>query len=147
MNVVDSSGWIEFATEGRNAGFFEKPIRDVRRLIVPTITVFEVFKRVQQIRDVGAAELVLGVMMGARIVDLSTELAVAAAELSLELKLPMADSLILATARACDATLWTQDADFEGVPGVKYRPKRRPEARPSRPPADAARSAPLRRRT
>ena len=124
MNVVDSSAWLEYFANGPNASLFAAPIEDPDRLVVPSVTVYEVFKRVLQQRDEHHALRAVAAMQQANVVDLDLPLALAAARLSVETRLPMADSLVLATARAHDATLWTQDADFEGVPRVRYHAKR-----------------------
>ena len=121
MNVIDSSAWLEYFGDGPNAGEFADAIAETDRLIVPSITLFEVFKRIRLQRDLASALYAVAQMQRGRVVDLDANLAVAAAELSAESGLPMADSVILATARAEDATLWTQDADFEGMDGVEYR--------------------------
>lgn len=121
MNVVDSSAWLEYFADGPNAGEFAEVIADTERLIVPGITLFEVFKRVRVQRDPAAALYAVAQMMRGRVVDLDAELAVASAALSAEIGLAMADSVVLATARDADATLWTQDSDFEGMEGVEYR--------------------------
>ena len=123
MNAVDSSAWLEYFADGPNAGFFSTAIEDVRRLVVPSLCVLEVFKRVLQQRDEQAALQAVALMHQGLIVDLSSELAISAAKLSLERRLPLADSVVLATARAHRATLWTQDADFEGLEGVEFRKK------------------------
>lgn len=120
MNVVDSSGWLEYMAGGPNAGFFANAIETTRELVVPTINVYEVFKRILQQRGEGDALQVIAVMHQGAVVDLSSALAIRAARVSIDLGLPMADSIMLATARAFDATLWTQDADFDAIPGVKY---------------------------
>ncbi len=119
MNVVDSSGWLEYLADGPNVGFFAKAIEATADLIVPTVSLYEVFKRVLQQRGEGDALQVVALMQQGQVVELSGVLALAAARLSMDLGMPMADSVMLATARAWDATLWTQDADFDGVPGVK----------------------------
>jgi len=93
-------------------------------LIIPTITLFEVFKRVRMQRGLGAALEAVAIMRRGTVVDLDGDLAIEAADLSAELRLPMADSLILATARRFNATLWTQDADFDGMEGVEFRPRK-----------------------
>ena len=121
MNVVDSSAWLEYFADGPNAGEFAEAIADTERLLVPSITLFEVFKRVRVQRDPAAALYAVAQMMRGRVVDLDAELAVAAAALSAETGLAMADSVVLATARGADATLWTQDSDFDGMDGVEYR--------------------------
>lgn len=123
MNVVDSSGWLEYFANGANASFFAPPIEDTGHLIVPALSVFEVFKRVLQQRDENAALQAAALMQQGRVVPLDGKLALAAAKLSVDLKLPMADSVMLATARAHQATFWTQDADFAAIPDVKYRAK------------------------
>ncbi|GMV02171.1 MAG: type II toxin-antitoxin system VapC family toxin [Burkholderiaceae bacterium] len=120
MNVVDSSGWLEFFADGPNAAFFAASITDTDRLIVPTISLLEVFKRVLSQRGENAAFQVVAQMRQGRVVDLDAGLAMQAASLGLLHKLPLADSVMLATARAHGATLWTQDADFDGIDGVRY---------------------------
>jgi toxin FitB len=120
MNVVDSSGWLEYLADGPNAGFFARAIETTADLVVPTVSLYEVFKRVLQQRGEGAALQVVALMQQGRVVELSAAVALAAARLSVDLGIPMADGVMLATARAWEATLWTQDADFDGVPGVKY---------------------------
>ena len=122
MNVVDSSAWLEYFADGPNAGEFHDAIADAEQLIVPSITLFEVFKRIRVQRDPSAALYAVAQMRRGRVVDLDGDLAVAAAALSAEEGLPLADSVILATARLEDAVLWTQDRDFEGMEGVEYRP-------------------------
>lgn len=125
MNVVDSSAWLEYFADGPNAGAFAPPIQATADLVVPSITLFEVFKRVYQQRGEGPALHAVAVMQQGRVVDLDGPLALAAAKLSADSKLPLADSVVLATARQHEATLWTQDADFEGLPEVRYRAKPR----------------------
>lgn len=125
MNVVDSSGWLEFFADGTNAGFFAKPITDTGRLVVPTISLLEVFKRVLQQRGENAALQAAAHMRQGSIVALDADIALAAAHLGLSHKLPLADSVMLATARRHGAVLWTQDADFEGIEGVRYVGKTR----------------------
>jgi predicted nucleic acid-binding protein len=124
MNLVDSSAWLEYFADGPNAEFFAAAIEDVEKLVVPTICLLEVFKRVLQQRGEGDALSAVAQMQQGRVVELDTALALSAARLGFELKLPMADSVILATARACRATIWTQDADFRRLAEVKYRAKR-----------------------
>ena len=120
MNVVDSSGWIEYFTQGENAEFFTPPIRDLERLIVPTICIYEVFQRLLVERDEDSALLAVGLMSHGREVELDRNIAIEAAQISRERKLAMADSIILATAQAQNAALWTQDEHFKGMEGVKY---------------------------
>jgi predicted nucleic acid-binding protein len=124
MNVVDSSGWLEYFADGPNAGFFAQAIETVTDLVVPTLSLYEVFKRVLQQRGEGDALQAVAVMIQGRVIDLDLDLALSAARVSMELKLPMADSVMLATAQAHGATLWTQDADVEGIAGVQYIARR-----------------------
>jgi toxin FitB len=124
MNVVDSSAWVEYFANGPNAGFFARPIEESDELIVPSLTIYEVFKRVLQQRDEGSALRAVAVMQQGTVIDFDLRLALNAARVSIDTKLPLADSVVLATARLHDATLWTQDADFESLPGVRYRPRR-----------------------
>ncbi|MDE2757617.1 MAG: type II toxin-antitoxin system VapC family toxin [Acidobacteriota bacterium] len=125
MNVVDSSAWLEYFADGPNASFFAEPIEDIETLVVPTLSLFEVFKRVLQQRDESTALEAAAVMQQGTVVELEATIALNAARLSVELRLPLADSVILATARQYGAELWTQDADFDGIEGVRYR-KRMP---------------------
>lgn len=121
MNVADTSAWLEYFLDGPNAEVFEPMLWALGDLIVPTITLYEVQKKFMSQWSKEAAARALGMMSEGNVVDLSASIAVMAAHLSFEFRLPMADSIILATARAYDATLWTQDAHFEGIPGVEYR--------------------------
>jgi toxin FitB len=124
MNVVDSSAWLEYFANGSNASFFAGPIEAVDELIVPSLTIYEVFKRVLQQRDESDALRAVAVMQQGSVVDLDVRLALLAARVSLDTRLPMADSIVLATARLHEATLWTQDADFASLPGVRYRARK-----------------------
>jgi len=120
VNVVDSSGWLEYFADGPNAGAFSKPIESRGSLIVPSLSLYEVFKRILQQRGEDLALQAIAVMEQGRVVDLDRSVALAAAQLSIELSLPLADGIMLATARRTGAILWTQDADFESIPGVRY---------------------------
>jgi predicted nucleic acid-binding protein len=124
MNVVDSSAWLEYFADGPNAEEFASVIEDSSTLAVPTITVFEVFKRLRTQRDSETALRAVSQMRRGEVLELDADLAIAAADLSIESKLPLADSVILASARSVGATLWTQDSDFEGLPDVEYRSNR-----------------------
>ncbi len=126
MNVVDSSGWLEYFADADNAEFFTEAIEDTENLVVPTLSIYEVFKRVCQQRGEGEALRAVALMQQGATVDLTASLAISAAHLGLREQLPLADSVILATARAYDATLWTQDADFEGIEDVHYVATRPP---------------------
>lgn len=124
MNLVDSSAWLEYFAGGPNADFFAPAIEKTSELVVPTIVIFEVFKRVLQQRNTRAALEAVAILSQGRSVDLTANLAIAAANISHREKLPMADSIIIATARVENAVIWTQDADFERLPGVKFRAKK-----------------------
>ena len=123
MNIVDSSGWLEYFSDGPNADCFGEPLGNVPELLVPTIILYEVFKVVCRQRGEDSALQATALMQQGRIIELSSSIALLAAKLSLEAKIPMAGSIILATAQTTDATLWTQDNDFEGLQGVRYFPK------------------------
>jgi len=120
MNLVDSSGWLEYLADAPNAHFFAAAVEDTEHLIVSTVNLYEVFKRVLQQRGEDAALQAAALMEQAKVVDITAGLALAAAKLGADLKLPMAESLILATAQAHDATVWTQDADFQGLANVRF---------------------------
>ncbi|MFH1708645.1 MAG: type II toxin-antitoxin system VapC family toxin [Planctomycetota bacterium] len=124
MNLVDSCGWLEYFADGPNAGFFAPTIEAPEQLLVPTLCVLEVFKSLCRQRDENAALKAAAIMAQGLSADLDQATALAAARLGAELKLPLANSVILATARRFGAVLWTQDADFKGMTGVKYTPKR-----------------------
>ncbi|MCH7932654.1 MAG: type II toxin-antitoxin system VapC family toxin [Gemmatimonadetes bacterium] len=121
MNLVDSSGWIEYLSGGGNAAFFRTPIESDEPLLIPSLCLFEVYRHM--LRHIGREEAlnVVAAMRSGVLVELDDHLALEAAELSIETKLALADSIILATTHAHDAELWTQDADFEGLEGVRYR--------------------------
>jgi len=123
VNVVDSSAWLEYFGDGTNASEFAPPIENIDQLLVPSLTLFEVFKRTHQIADESTAFDAIAVMMQGTIVDLTPSLAIEAAKISIETGLAMADSIILATARMEHAVLWTQDGHFEGIENVEFRPK------------------------
>jgi toxin FitB len=124
MNVVDSSAWLEYLANGTHADFFAPAVENTRHLLVPSLTLYEVFKRVFQQRDEDHALQAVALMSQGQVIDLDGSLALSAARIRIEHRLPMADSVILATARAHRATLWTLDADFMGMPGVQYRSHR-----------------------
>jgi predicted nucleic acid-binding protein len=123
VNIVDSSGWLEYFSDGPNADCFAEPLGNVSELLMPTVILYEVFKVVCRQRGEDAALQAVALMQQARVVELSSSIALLAAKLSLEVKIPMADSIILATTQTNNATLWTQDNDFQGLPGVRYFPK------------------------
>jgi predicted nucleic acid-binding protein len=121
VNVVDSSGWIEYLSGGTNASFFRKPLESDEPILVPTLCLFEVYRHM--LRHIGREEAlaVVAAMRGGVVVELDDRLALEAAELSVETKLALAASIVLATSRVHDAELWTQDSDFDGIDGVRYR--------------------------
>jgi len=120
MNLVDSSGWLEYFADGKNADYFASAIEDMEHLVVSTINIYEVFKRILSQRDEHSALQAVAIMEQGHVIDLSSEIALSAAQISIENKIPMADSIIYATVRTSKATLWTQDVDFEGLDGVQY---------------------------
>ena len=120
MNLVDSSGWIEYFVDGKHVSIFCKPIENIHKLIVPSIIIFEVFKYLSCEADVNMAWTAVAAMHAGVVVNLDVDIAIQAAQLSLKLRLPMADSIILATGRAHEAIIWTQDADFKDIEGVKF---------------------------
>ena len=125
MNVVDSSAWLEYLSDGPGAEYFAAPLEDTGNLIGPTICIYEVFKAVLQQRGEDAALETVALMKQGATTNLDDDLALQAAKVSLEYKIPMADSIILATTRAHEAVLWTQDQDFEHIENVKYFPKQK----------------------
>jgi len=120
VNVVDSCGWLEYFANGSNADFFAPAIEATEDLLVPSLSLFEVFKRILQQRTEADAMRAIALMRQGRVIDLSDTLALGAARLSFETKLPLADSIILYSARHHGARLWTQDAHFESVDGVCF---------------------------
>jgi len=120
MNCVDSCGWLEYFADGKKASFYAKAVEDVGSLVVPTIVLIEVFKRIVQQRDEASALQAVAAMQQGRVVDLDAELALAAAMLGMRHGLPLADSVILATTRAAEAVVWTQDVRFRDLPGVRF---------------------------
>jgi predicted nucleic acid-binding protein len=120
VNVVDSSAWLAYFADEPNAQHFASAIEAPHSLIVPSITLLEVFKKVAQQRSEGVALQYVAVMQQGRVVALDAALALLAATLGVRHKLPLADSIIYATAQQGDALVWTQDADFEGLEGVRY---------------------------
>ena len=124
MNIVDSSGWLEYFAEGSNAEFFAPAIEDTKNLLVPVICIYEVFKKILLQSGVSAAQVHISDMKLGKIMEIDESLVLSAAKISFDLKLPMADSLILAAARANNAILWTQDEHFKDLDGVKYIEKK-----------------------
>lgn len=122
-NVVDSSGWLAYFAAEPSAPRFAGAIEDTARLIVPSICLFEVVRVFLGQRGEEDALRAAGAMKRGRVVDLDAELSITAARLGEQLKLPLADSVVYATARQSDAILWTQDSDFKGLEDVRYFPK------------------------
>lgn len=120
MNLVDSSGWLEYFTDGTNAKIFAPAIEDSDKLIVSVINLYEVYKKVMTERNENAAKEAAGILMQGKVLEVDASIAVRAARLSSELKIPMADSLIYVTARLNNAIVWTQDYDFKDLEGVKF---------------------------
>jgi predicted nucleic acid-binding protein len=123
VNIVDSSGWLEYFAGGPHSIHFCLPLRKSSSLIVPVITIYEVFKVV--LREAGEDKALqsIAAMQKGKIIDLTISLAMSAAKLGMQYNLPMADSIIFATAKKHQCTVWTQDAHFENLPGVKFFPK------------------------
>ncbi len=124
MNVVDSSAWLEYFAKGPNARRFAPPIRETARLIVPSLSIYEVFRSVLRQKDEESALNAAAAMHQGRVVSLTSSTGMLAARLGLEHGLPLADAVMLATAREHGATLWTQDADFEGLDAVRFYRKK-----------------------
>ena len=120
MNVVDSSAWLSYFAGDKNSAAFATAVEALDLLLVPSITIAEVFKHVLRQRDEEAALAVIAHMKQARIISLDSQLAIDAANFGVVHKLPLADSIIFATAQKFSATLWTQDSDFRGLPDVKF---------------------------
>ena len=125
MNVVDSSAWLAWFANDASAQSFERAIEDTASLLVPSICVTEVFKVVARQRNEGDALQAIAVMHQGEVVPLDSDLAVSAAVLGLKHKLPLADSIVYATAQSRGAMLWTQDEDFDGLPQVRFFRKAR----------------------
>jgi toxin FitB len=123
VNVVDSSGWIEYLSGGPNADFFREPIEDAEKLLVPTLSLFEVYRHLLRHLGRDQALAVIASMRQGTLIELDDRLALDAAELSVATRLSLADSMMLASARAQDAVFWTQDADFEGLDKVRLKRK------------------------
>ncbi|KHE92509.1 MAG: type II toxin-antitoxin system VapC family toxin [Candidatus Scalindua rubra] len=125
MNLVDSSGWLEYFADGPNSIFFATPLKKVDELVVPTISIYEVFKSVFRQRGESAGLQAVAVMKQGQVYDLTTNISMMAAKLSLTHNIPMAGSIILTTGRLHQATVWTQDADFKGLEGIEYIKKKK----------------------
>lgn len=124
MNIVDSSGWLEFFADGPNADNFVEPLNDSDKLLVPTIIIYEVFKVILRERGENSALQAAALLRQGDVIELTEDIALRAARLSTTHKIPMADSIILATAKANNAIIWTQDDDFKGLEGARYFAKK-----------------------
>lgn len=129
MNLVDTSAWIEYLFGGPNTMYFAPPIETVDDLIVPVVCLYEVFKKINAVGNEAQALQAVAQMKQGRLIDLTEDIALSAALISLKQKLPMADSLIFATAQAQGAVLWTQDDHFKGLPNVNYKEARTKESK------------------
>ena len=120
MNLVDSSGWLEYFTDSKNAKYFAPVIENKDELIISVINLYEVYKKVMSAKSEKSANEACSVMMQAKVIDLDASLSLSASKISCKYKIPMADSLIYITAQFNDAIVWTQDYDFIDLPGVKF---------------------------
>jgi predicted nucleic acid-binding protein len=125
MNVVDSSAWLSYFADDANATIFSHPIEEIEKLLVPSITITEVFKCILRQRGEDVALEIIAHMEQGKVIPLDSSLAINAAQYGVDLKLPLADSIIYATAQKFNATLWTQDTDFKSLEGVKYFSKQK----------------------
>jgi toxin FitB len=120
MNIIDSSGWLEYFSDGPNAKHYLPPLNDTASLIVPVITIYEVFKVVLRESSENEALQAVAAMQKGKVIDVTPNIAMNASKLSLQHDFPMADSIILATARLYECVIWTQDSDFQNIEGVNY---------------------------
>ncbi|MGA9295515.1 MAG: type II toxin-antitoxin system VapC family toxin [Ignavibacteriaceae bacterium] len=120
MNLVDSSGWLEYLADSKNAKLFASAIEKTDELIVSTINIYEVYKKILLEKDENSAIQVIGLMQQAKVIEVNSSIAIQAAKLSYEQKIPMADSIIYITAKQNNGIVWTQDSDFKDLDDVKY---------------------------
>ena len=120
MNLVDSSGWLEYLADSKNAKLFAPAIEKTDELIVSTINIYEVYKKILLEKDENTAIQVIGLMQQAKVIVVNSSIAIQAAKLSYEQKIPMADSIIYITAKQNNGIVWTQDSDFKDLDDVKY---------------------------
>ena len=120
MNLVDSSGWLEYLADSKNAKLFAPAIEKTDELIVSTINIYEIYKKVLLEKDENCVIQVIGLMQQAKVIEVNLTIAIQAVKLSFEHKISMADSLIYATAKQNNAIVLTQDVDFKDLDGVKY---------------------------
>ncbi|MGZ5475547.1 MAG: PIN domain-containing protein [Thermoanaerobaculia bacterium] len=124
MIVLDSSGWLEFFADGPFADEYARRLKQPTQVLTPTVALYEVYKWIKRERSEEEALAAVATMQKTRIVPLTDEVALAAADLSLAARLAMADAIMLATARAHNAELLTSDSDFAGIPGVTVLAKK-----------------------
>ncbi len=124
MIVLDSSGWLEFFGDGQFADEYAARLKQPAQILTPTVALYEVYKWIKRERSEEDALAAVAAMQKTRVVPLSDEIALAAADLSLASRLAMADAIMLATARANNAELLTSDSDFAAIPGVTVFAKR-----------------------
>ncbi|MCL4384892.1 MAG: type II toxin-antitoxin system VapC family toxin [Actinobacteria bacterium] len=120
MNLIDSSAWLEYFTDGNNAEFFAPVIENTTEVIISVINLYEVYKKVLSEKDENEAIQAAALMQQAKVIDVTNSISILAARLSIKFKMPMADSIIYATARMYDAIVWTQDSHFKDLESVKY---------------------------
>ena len=121
--MVDSCGWLEHFLDGNNSAFFTPVLKDTAQLIVPSVSVYEVCRRVLMLYGAQQADMVRRAMMSVTVVQLDATGMYQAALASKQYQLHMADAIIWQTAQSHGATLYTQDADLQGLPGVAYQAK------------------------
>ena len=120
MNLVDSSGWIEYLTDSTRADLFAVPIEQRNQLLVPTIALFEVHKILSRSLNAGMVNRCLDVMRLGRVLDLTDARAIAASNISKTHGLAFADSAMYSIAIEFNAQFWTQDVDYQGLPQVQF---------------------------
>ena len=125
INIVDSSGWLEYFADGPNADFFAGPIQDTQQLVVPVASILEVFTCIARQRGEGEALQAITAMQEGTVAELTASVALESARLSLEDHLTRAESILLATTRTHRATLWTQNPNLKNLEGVRYVDKNR----------------------
>jgi toxin FitB len=123
VNIVDSSGWIEYFTAGKNGPLFRKVILQNDNLIVPAISIYEVHKRLSQLTPADTVNECIAVMQKARVINLTPERAVAASHIATQHQLAMADAMMYAIALEFDALFWTQDVDYKGLANIEFHAK------------------------
>lgn len=123
MNVVDSSGWIEYFIDAAGADNFAAAIEKTDQLIVPAMSFFEVHRFLSRTVNAGQRGICLDIMRRGRVVELTVQRAIAASEAAQKHRLAMADAVMYSIAREFNATFWTQDVDYKDLPGVHYHAK------------------------